>query len=59
MSSSDSDSILWSMLFGGRLKIVGIYQALTSVRYRRRVDKLFLVWGLKVGGFYRSLLGYL
>ena len=30
MSSSDSDSILWSMLFGGRLKIVGIYQGLTS-----------------------------
>jgi len=32
MSSSDSDSILWSMLFGGRLKIVGIYQGLTSSR---------------------------
>ena len=40
MSSSDSDSILWSMLFGGGIKIVGIYQGLTSDRYRSAVDKL-------------------
>ena len=32
MYSSDSDSILWSMLFGGSPKIVGIYQGLTSSR---------------------------
>ena len=40
MSSSDSDSILWSMLFGGGIKIVGIYQGLSSYRYRSAVDKL-------------------